>query len=81
MPVRENPTAYGTGAHPGPTLYCHIVQTWLPTACPGGSEAVPRKSGREIRLWANHSQSICFRWELYESIETLIKGCFGDINL
>lgn len=81
VPGRESLIALGIGAHPGPILYCHIVQTWLPTSFPVGSEAVPRERGGVIRNWANHFQSVYFRWKFYESVEGLIKSCLGDINL
>lgn len=77
VPGRESLIALGIGAHPGPILYCHIVQTWLPTACPVGSEAAPRERGGVIRNWANHSQSVYFRWKFYVSVEGLIKSCLG----
>lgn len=84
MPGRESLIALGTGAHPGPILHCHIVQTWLPTSCPVGSdprEAVPRERGGAIRNWANHSRSVYFRWKFYESVEGFIKSCLEDNNL
>lgn len=77
VPVREDLIAPGTRAYPGSILYRLMVWTWLPTASSGGSEAVPRRRGGGIRSWANHSQSVYFRWKIMTALKASLRAALG----
>lgn len=77
VPLREDLIAPGACAYHGSILYRLLVQTWLPTACSGGSEAVPRLRGGGIRSWANHYQSVYFRWKIMTALKTSLRAASG----